>query len=174
MAEIATVCFITIAITAAIGTGILVSDAASSLFKKRFSLGIFPFVMATYPSTQSEYKILWDILSYSEHVNSSEVVTKTFRSYPESIEIDDDSSVSDDEIEIIIDISRFKIDSIRQTYRLFTERLWLAHDVDEFGRFVIRMICPNDDIMKMFKRFIFHYEFHPSELVLLNCSSRNI
>ncbi len=172
MVEPITICFVLVAVTAVVGTGILASDTSSNLFKKRFSLGIFPFAMATYPSTQQEYKILWDILSYHTHVNSSEVVTKTFRPYPGGDGDDDDNN--EEEVEIITDIARFKINSSRQVYSLFTERVWLAHDTDEFGRFVVRVICPTDNIMKMFKRFIFHNKFHPSELVLLNCSPRGI
>ena len=138
MVEPVTIC---IAIAVGISTLIGVLTASRECYKSRFMMS----AIENYDVECPEYPILWNILSYSDHVNSRKVLIITcVAEFEEKIEIPDKKSY---------------------TFELVSDR-------DDLGQPCIRLICSNNEKLEYFRKRLFADKINPSSLLLIGCSAK--
>jgi hypothetical protein len=166
MVEPVTIC---IAVAVGISTLIGVFSVSKECYKTRF---IFS-VMDNYDIECPEYPILWDILSFPDHVNNREVKKRDKRRMTSTSE----------KVQTIISIAEFrqktgfkrkiesrqKIDLKQKTEESYTFEL--VHDRED-GQTCIRLMCSNNEKLEYFRKRLFVEGIDPSELVLVSCSTK--
>ncbi len=153
MVEPVTIC---IAIAVGISTLIGVYSASKECYRTRFMFS----VMDNYDCECPEYAILWNILSYSSHVNSRKVKKRDKRKMtPKSEKVLTITSVAEFKEEI--EIPNEKIGTFQ-----------LVHDRDDLGQMCIRLICSNNEKLAYFRNRLFVDKISPSSLILVGCSTK--
>lgn len=153
MVEPVTIC---IAIAVGISTLIGVLTASRECYKSRFMMS----AIENYDVECPEYPILWNILSYSDHVNSRKVNKRDKRKMNQKSE----------KVLIITCVAEFeeKIeipDKKSYTFELVSDR-------DDLGQPCIRLICSNNEKLEYFRKRLFADKINPSSLLLIGCSAK--